>query len=123
MEIVASLVVILVALKLAEATGAIQFGGWPGALGAAIVCWLCGWGVGYVLSQEFPRLPNHRATQAPLENLAVGLGIHLITTMASVVVALVIVPGARITRFIGLFVASTLIVIFGYLTTVLVFKG
>lgn len=123
MQIIADLVVIVVALKLAEATGAIEFGGWRGALAATIVCWLCGWLAAYVLTQEFPRLPNHRAIQAPLETLAVALAIHLITAMASVLAALVAVPGARITRFIGLFVASTLIVALSYVTAVLILKG
>lgn len=122
MEIAAGLVVIFIALKFGEATGGLEFRGWFGPVGTAIVCWVSGWLATPLLLQAFPEIPDPEKSHHIL-TLLQALGVQVLTTMIWILVAWAIVPGVRIRRFVGLFVASTLAVAFSYMTTVFIFKG
>ena len=70
--------------------------------------------MGRLILLAFPTFPGADATQSTIQLLAIALGIQLITTMASLLIAWAVVRGAHIRSFTGLLMASILIVAFSY---------
>lgn len=122
MEIAASFLIYFIALKFGEATGGLEFRKWFGSVGAAIVCGVSGWLAVPLILKAFPELPDPEKSHHVL-TLLLALGVQVLTTMASILVAWAIVPSVRIQRFVGLFVASTLAVAFSYMATTFIFKA
>ena len=110
---IVNLVVIVVALKLVEAIGGLKFDAWSGAVGAALVCWLGGWGANNVLALTF----RPEFLRSPVEGLWLLLAWEVITTMVFLLVAWAILPSVHVRRLYGLLLPSILIIGLRYAAT------
>ena len=116
-QIIASLLVILLALKLAEGTGGLEFDGAGSVFVVALICGFGGWGANSVLALL---LPDPQSPTSLVHGLSLMFGRGLITTTFCLLVAWAIVPGAHIRRFSGLILAAILIVGFRFAATLLI---
>lgn len=111
MFIVGGLVLTVLILKLAEATGGLEFDGWGGAFGAAVVLLLTATGTDYLLPVVFPM-------QAQMAHMGQGLwlflALELVAAILGLLVAWAVVPGAHVRSVFGLLVAAVLLVGFRY---------
>ena len=115
-QILASLLVIVLALKLAEGTGGLEFDGAGSVFVAALICGFGGWGAGSVLAWL---LPDTQSPTSLIGGLALMFGTGLVTNMVCLLVAWAGVPGFHIRRVSGLIVAAILIVGFQYAVIVM----
>lgn len=117
MSIILYLLAVVLALKIAEATGGLEIDSWGGAFGAALVCWLGGWGTGALIALI---LPDPETLRTTIQSLWLVLAVQVIATMVLLLAAWALVPGVHIRRFSGLLIASILIVAFTYAASALI---
>jgi hypothetical protein len=89
----------LLALKFAESIRWVEFDGWDGVLGAAVMCWVGSW-----LS----------AMASPSSTLGLALATEFAATIVALLLAWAFVPGARFKNAAGLVLATVLVVAFSY---------
>ena len=106
----------LLALKFAESTGAVEFEGWDGVLGAAVICWFGDSIPGWV----FLAFGTPDLLASPDQTLWLALAIEFISTMLLLLLAWAVVPRAHIKNAFGLVLATVLIVVFRHVGSLVV---
>ena len=106
----------LLALKFAESTRGVEFEGWDGVLGTAVVCWAVSWLIGFGLTPFIGIDPWPSPTYA----VGFGLAAEFVVTIVALLLSWAFVPGARIKNVFGLVVTAVLVVLFTYSAQMLV---